>query len=241
MKQYNIAGIPLASFSSKQRAVEEVLSPFDQSVVPGFAIAINPEKVMKARTDKLLMETLLSATLRFADGVGVVWAMRSKGARDAVRIPGCELWEAVMREAGKWQQPVFIVGAKPDILDTVRYKLSAQYHVNIVGSQHGYFETNHEDNLIANIRDSEAKIVTVAMGSPKQELFIQKCRSLYPDAFYMGVGGTYDVYVGNVLRAPAWACRWNIEWLYRLAKQPHRIFRQLALLKFLLLMLTRRL
>lgn len=241
MNQYEVNGIPIATFASMERAVEAVFSPSDHSVIPGFAIAINPEKIMKARADQQVMDTLLSATLRFADGIGVVWALRRKGARDVARIPGCELWEALMQEAGKWKQPVFLIGAKPTVLNQVHQKLSDEYSVNVVGTQDGYFSASQQDKLIERIRESRAKIVTVAMGSPKQELFIQQCRFSYPDAFYMGVGGTYDVFVGNVLRAPAWACRWNVEWLYRLAKQPTRLGRQFVLLKFLLLVLAGRL
>jgi UDP-N-acetyl-D-mannosaminouronate:lipid I N-acetyl-D-mannosaminouronosyltransferase len=241
MKPCEINGIPIVSLPSMESAVELVFSSFDNSVIPGFAIAINPEKVMKARADKLIMNLILSATLCFADGIGVVWALRRKGAREVVRIPGCELWEVLMREAGKFGQPVFLIGSKPNVLSKVRSKLSSDFNVSIVGVKDGYFSANEEDELITNIRSSKAKIVTVAMGSPKQELFIQKCRASYPNAFYMGVGGTYDVYVGNVLRAPAWACRCNIEWFYRLAIQPTRISRQLVLFKFLLLTLFRRL
>lgn len=238
MNQLKVGGIPIAIFTRMEDAVEAVFSPSDQSVIPGFAVAINPEKVMKSRADQHVMKTLLSATLRFADGIGVVWALRRKGAQDAVRIPGCELWEALMRVAGKSNHPVFLVGAKPSVLKQVRQKLTEEYSVNVVGAQDGYFSASQQDELIERIRKSGAKIVTVAMGSPKQEVFIQQCRSTYPDAFYMGVGGTYDVFVGNVSRAPLWARRWNVEWLYRLVRQPRRLGRQLVCLHFLLLMLA---
>jgi UDP-N-acetyl-D-mannosaminouronate:lipid I N-acetyl-D-mannosaminouronosyltransferase len=241
MDLYEVNGVQVTTFSSIESAVGAVFSPVDHSVIPGFAIAINPEKLMKARVDSLVMNSLLSATLRFADGIGVVWALRKRGARDVARIPGCELWEALMREAGRYDQPVFLLGAKPNVLVQVRDKLASDFQVNVVGVRDGYFSADEEHDLIANIRASKAKIITVALGSPKQELFIQKCRASYPNAFYMGVGGTYDVYVGNALRAPAWARRCNIEWFYRLVMQPTRIFRQFVLLKFLCLMILRKL
>jgi len=178
--------------------------------------------------------------LRFADGIGVVWALRKKGAKQAARIPGCEFWMALMQKVGQVNQPVFLVGAKLEILNQVKAKLVCEWGVQVVGMQDGFFKDFQQDALIERIKASGTKIVTVAMGSPRQELFISQCRKSYPDAFYMGVGGTYDVFTGNVKRAPEWACKLNVEWLYRLASNPSRFFRQVVLLKYLALLLTRR-
>ncbi|EBS5740003.1 lipopolysaccharide N-acetylmannosaminouronosyltransferase, partial [Salmonella enterica subsp. enterica serovar Eastbourne] len=96
-----------------------------------------------------------------------------------------------------------------------------------------YFTAEQRDALFERIRDSGAKIVTVAMGSPKQEIFMRDCRKIHPDALYMGVGGTYDVFTGHVKRAPKVWQNMGLEWLYRLLSQPTRFRRQLKLLKFL--------
>ncbi|PLL09905.1 lipopolysaccharide N-acetylmannosaminouronosyltransferase, partial [Klebsiella pneumoniae] len=76
-------------------------------------------------------------------------------------------------------------------------------------------------------------IVTVAMGSPRQEIFMRDCRRLYPHALYMGVGGTYDVFTGHVHRAPKFWQDLGLEWFYRLLLQPSRIKRQFRLLRYL--------
>lgn len=239
--QYEVSGIPVAAFSGMDEAVSAVISPQDHCVIPGFAIAINPEKIMKARLDGNLKDVLLSASLRFADGIGVVWALRFKGAKAVRRIPGCELWENLMHRAGGLNVPVFLVGSQASVLDRVSSKLSSQFGVNIAGKQDGFFGPDNEAGVIERIKASGAKIVTVAMGSPKQELFITRCRAAYPEAFYMGVGGTYDVFVGTVQRAPAWACALNLEWFYRLSKQPTRLGRQLVLVKYVVILLSGRL
>ncbi|WP_139766913.1 WecB/TagA/CpsF family glycosyltransferase, partial [Salmonella enterica] len=83
------------------------------------------------------------------------------------------------------------------------------------------------------IHASGAKIVTVAMGSPKQELLMRDCREVHPHALYMGVGGTYDVFTGHVKRAPKIWQNLGLEWLYRLLSQPRRITRQMRLLRYL--------
>lgn len=92
--------------------------------------------------------------------------------------------------------PVFLIGGKPEILRQTEEKLRKQWNVDIVGSQDGYFAAADREALFARIAASGAKIVTVAMGSPKQELLMRDCKQHYPDALYMGVGGTYDVFTG---------------------------------------------
>ncbi len=123
------------------------------------------------------------------------------------------------------------------MVNQVRDKLVDSFRVNVVGMQDGYFTESQQAELIQRIKSSGARIVTVAMGSPRQELFINLCRQTYPDAFYMGVGGTYDVFAGNVKRAPLWACKLNVEWLYRLLANPSRFGRQVVLLEYLWLLL----
>lgn len=236
-----VGGIPVRAHHSMEEAVESIFSIEDGGVQPGFAVAVNPEKIMKARVDPKVMDTLMSATFRFADGIGVVWLLRRKGAPWANRVPGCDLWTQLMLRAAQLQQSVFLVGATPHVLNVVRTKLVETYSARVVGYQDGYFSIEHQDELIQRIKDSQARIVTVALGSPRQELFIDRCRQIYPDAFYMGVGGTYDVFAGHVKRAPQWACNMNLEWFYRLAANPSRIGRQLVLVRFLALGLLRRL
>ncbi|VFS68548.1 Putative N-acetylmannosaminyltransferase [Kluyvera cryocrescens] len=104
--------------------------------------------------------------------------------------------------AGAEGTPVFLIGGKPEVLAETAAKLRQQWNVNLVGTQDGYFTADERPALFERIRDSGAKIVTVAMGSPKQEILMRDCRQIHPDALYMGVGGTYDVFTGHVKRAP---------------------------------------
>mgnify|MGYP002651415829 CR=1 FL=1 len=112
-------------------------------------------------------------------------------------------------------------------------QLRQRWNVNIVGSQDGYFAADQRQALFERIRDSGAKIVTVAMGSPRQEILMRDCRDVYPQALYMGVGGTYDVFTGHVQRAPKFWQDLGLEWFYRLVSQPSRIKRQARLLRYL--------
>jgi len=129
------------------------------------------------------------------------------------------------------QSFVYLLGASERVNALTQIKLQQQYHVNIVGAHSGYFDDN--GLIIEQITKSRAQIVCVAMGSPKQEKFIAECREKYPNTLYIGVGGSYDVFVDEVKRAPRWMQRIHLEWLFRLVVQPTRISRQLRLLQFI--------
>lgn len=207
---------------------------FDQQVKSGTLVAINAEKILTAEQDRDLNAFLAEAEYLYADGVSIVRAIRRKYPQAKVsRIAGADLWEALMEIAGQKAVPVFLVGGKAKILKQTENKLRTQWQVNIVGSQDGYFKPEQRQILFNHIKASGAKIVTVAMGSPRQEIFIRDCRQVYPDALYMGIGGTYDVFTGHIKRVPKLWQRLGLEWLYRLLAQPSRIKRQIKLLRFL--------
>jgi UDP-N-acetyl-D-mannosaminouronate:lipid I N-acetyl-D-mannosaminouronosyltransferase len=226
--QVNVGSVAVSAFADMQQLLEFIIRP-DSRVFAGSAIAINPEKVLSAMRDVKVAQVIAAADIRYADGIGVVKVMRRRLKKRVNRIPGCELWQQLMLRAAQFQLPVFIVGAKPEINRQTAEKLRAQ-QVNLVGAVDGYF--TDEAALIAQIKQSGARIVSVAMGSPKQELLIQRIRAQHPECFYMGVGGTYDVFTGNVKRAPELWCKLNLEWAYRLMLQPSRIGRQLGLLRY---------
>lgn len=227
--QVSIGPVQVSAFNNMQQLLQFIVGD-DSKVFAGSAIAINPEKVLTAMREPQISEVIRAADIRYADGIGVVKVMRKRLNKKVQRIPGCELWQQLMLRAAKYQVPVFIVGAKPEVNQQTATKLRSQ-QVNLVGAVDGYFKD--ESALIAQIKQSGARIVSVAMGSPKQELLIQRIRAQHPDCFYMGVGGTYDVFTGNVKRAPALWCKLNLEWAYRLLSQPSRIGRQLGLARYL--------
>ena len=227
-----VAGIPIEPFNSLEAAVAHVISD-DGNVLAGSAIATNPEKIISAIRNQSVRDTLMTATFRYADGIGVVVTLSRKLKKRIQRIPGCELWEAIMEKCGQTNTSVFLVGASSKVLLDTQDKLQKEYRVNICGAHDGYFQD--ENDVIDEIVSKRPKVVTVALGSPKQEYFISKCQKRHPDAFYMGVGGSYDVYTDNVKRAPEFFRKLNLEWFYRLAAQPTRFKRQVNLLNYLFL------
>ncbi|HEI6852306.1 lipopolysaccharide N-acetylmannosaminouronosyltransferase [Yersinia enterocolitica] len=229
--KYSVRGFDIWGFRDMEQTLDHLLS--SGPVKTGTLVAMNAEKLLKAEDDTALRQLITEAEYLYADGISMVRAIRRKYPQAKLsRVAGADLWEALMQRAGQQGVPVFLVGGKPDVLAETEAKLRAQWNVNLVGSQDGYFTPEQREALFARIAASGAAIVTVAMGSPKQEMFMRDCRKVYPDALYMGVGGTYDVFTGHVKRAPKIWQNMGLEWLYRLLAQPSRIRRQFKLLKF---------
>jgi len=229
---YELRGLKLIGWRNMPHALDYLFA--DGHLKNGTLVAINAEKMLTAEDNAEVRTLIDAAEFKYADGISVVRSIRKKYPQaDVSRVAGADLWEALMERAGAEGTPVFLIGGKPEVLAQTEAKLRQQWNVNLVGTQDGYFAPEQRQALFERIRDSGAKIVTVAMGSPKQEILMRDCRQVYPDALYMGVGGTYDVFTGHVKRAPKIWQKLGLEWLYRLLSQPSRITRQLRLLRYL--------
>ncbi|AHY10681.1 MULTISPECIES: lipopolysaccharide N-acetylmannosaminouronosyltransferase [Citrobacter] len=229
---YSLRGLQLIGWRDMQHALNYLFA--EGRLRPGTLVAINAEKMLTAEDNPEVRDLINAAEFKYADGISVVRSVRKKFPQAQIsRVAGADLWEALMARAGQEGTPVFLIGGKPEVLAQTEAKLRAQWHVNIVGSQDGYFTPEQRQALFERVHASGAQIVTVAMGSPKQEIFMRDCRKIHPEALYMGVGGTYDVFTGHVKRAPKLWQNLGLEWLYRLLSQPSRITRQLRLLRYL--------
>ncbi|MEB5775836.1 WecB/TagA/CpsF family glycosyltransferase [Aeromonas caviae] len=223
-----LGGITLTGFNSIEQAGEIISGELFGKA--SYAVAINPEKIITAIDDDVLRNILSLSTLNYMDGIGVVKATNEKYSKNFSRIPGCDLWEELMKRAAEKNTPVYIIGASEAVSINVAEKLVSSLGVNLVGRQNGYFDD--EKLVIDMIKQSGAQFVSIAMGSPRQEKLIQKCLNSGVQAFFMGVGGTYDVFTGEVIRAPKFFQALNLEWAFRLLLQPQRIFRQSKLIRF---------
>ena len=229
---YDLRGLKLIGWRDMQHALDYLCA--SDGMRTGTLVAINAEKMLTIEDNAQVRDLIEAAEFKYADGISVVRSLRKKYPdADISRVAGADLWEALMARAGADGTPVFLIGGKPEILAQTEQKLRARWQVNIVGSQDGYFSADQQQALFARIRDSGAQIVTVAMGSPRQEILMRDCRQVCPNALYMGVGGTYDVFTGHVKRAPKVWQNLGLEWLYRLLSQPTRIKRQIRLLRYL--------
>lgn len=222
-----VGGLPITPFLTIEQAVETVF--VGDKVLPGFAAAVNAEKVVSALQNSKVKASLVSATLLFADGISVVKTIQKKGVNNC-RIPGCELWVELVHKAARLDKHVYLLGGREVINQKVAKKLSDDFGLKTVSRRNGYYK--YDSEVFKDLEKVKPEIVVVALGSPKQEELIVKLRECYPDAFYIGVGGAYDVFVGGVKRAPKIFQKLHLEWFFRLLSQPKRIFRQSALLKY---------
>jgi len=199
----------------------------------GFIAAVNPEKVMRARDDTQLLEALKSAKLLIPDGIGVVWAARWLGLGRIGQVPGSDLMPAICEMAAAQGRRIFLFGASPEVNGKVARILPKRYPgLRIVGHQHGYIAEPDMPKLVADINASQAEILFVALGSPRQEFWMAQHVPELKVRVCQGVGGTFDVIAGKVPRAPTLFRRMHLEWFYRLAREPRRIRRQAELPKF---------
>ncbi|PZX05922.1 N-acetylglucosaminyldiphosphoundecaprenol N-acetyl-beta-D-mannosaminyltransferase [Psychrobacillus insolitus] len=195
-------------------------------------VAINPEKLMKAKEDQSLKDLLNRAEFQIPDGIGVILASKLNKGNIKSRVTGIDMMDRIVREAAKTGKSIYLYGAKPGVADQAAQALRSKYpSLKIAGIQDGYEQDN--EKVIQKINEVKPEILFVAMGSPRQENWIEANRDrLYP-SLYQGVGGSFDVLAGNVKRAPKLFLNTGTEWLYRLMIEPTRIKRQLALPLFL--------
>ncbi|WP_422107360.1 WecB/TagA/CpsF family glycosyltransferase [Winogradskyella sp.] len=192
-------------------------------------VAVNAEKILHA-TDQ--SRAIINRNLGYPDGIGAVWALRKKGHKSTVKIPGCELWLDLIQKHHR-DKSFYLVGGKDEVINATVEQLKSEFEgINICNFRNGYLKTEEEEYaLIEDVKKHRPDVVFVAMGSPKQELLMERIQKEH-NAVYQGLGGSFDVYTGNVKRAPKWWVKNNLEWTYRLINQPSRIKRQIHLLRF---------
>lgn len=196
-------------------------------------VAVNAEKILNA-TDQ--SRNIINRNVGYPDGIGAVWALKKNGLKDTVKIPGCELWLDIIAHSYK-NKSFYLVGGKKQVINDTIKKLKKEFKgINILNYRNGYIQTEQEKfDLIKDINTLKPDVVFVALGSPKQELLMEEMQNSH-QATYQGLGGSFDVYTGHIKRAPQWWVKSNLEWAYRLIKQPFRIKRQIHLVRFFILL-----
>lgn len=231
--QLTILGIPIDRVDQAQAL--RIMQDYIDSGTPHYIVTANAEIIYQASQDATMRQVVCGADLVTADGSGVVWASRYVGQPLGERVTGIDLVHAICQtsQASGWR--IYILGAAPGIAQQAADKLKAQYPgCQIVGVQHGYFKAEEEPQIVEQIRQAQPDVLLVAMGAPRQELWITKHQDALQVPVAMGIGGSLDVISGNLKRAPQWMQKLSLEWLYRLIIQPSRFKRVLALPKFVL-------
>jgi len=201
----------------------------------GQVITLNAEIAFQAQKDEKLRSLINGADLVTPDGIGVIWGGRQLGYDFPERVTGIDLMVSLCRKAANMGWKVFLFGAAPGVAEAAAQTLAKQFPgLMVAGCRHGYFNDDESVGIAREIAALQPDILFVALGAPKQEYWIRDQREVLKVPLCMGVGGSFDVIAGVKSRAPGWAIRLNLEWLYRLLAEPSRWKRQLALPRYVL-------
>ncbi|MBQ2829975.1 MAG: WecB/TagA/CpsF family glycosyltransferase [Oscillospiraceae bacterium] len=192
----------------------------------------NPEIVETCRENEQAREAVNAASLVLPDGIGVVYGARMLKTPLCERVPGIEFGTAMIEHCAKVGKSVYLLGAKPGVAEMAAENLKERFEgLIIAGTGDGYFK---DDAAAAEkIRESGAAMALICLGAPKQELFMHRYAEATGARLLLGLGGSLDVFAGVAQRAPKFFCDHNLEWFYRLVKQPSRIGRMMRLPLFL--------
>lgn len=224
MRRIEVLGCPMdvATMSETVDAIRDaaLAGHFTQHVV------VNVAKLVNMRSDSLLNESVRSCDIINIDGMGVVLGARFLGFQIPERVAGVDLFYELLAMSAYEGFSVYLLGAKQEVVTRAVEKVQALYpDLKIAGFHHGFF-WDDEEAIVEQIRTSNAKLLFVAITSPKKENFINRWRDQLGVTFVMGVGGTFDVVAGAVKRAPLWMQKCGLEWLYRVLQEPRRMWRR---------------
>ncbi|WP_077330345.1 WecB/TagA/CpsF family glycosyltransferase [Virgibacillus siamensis] len=214
--------------------LEDVLDPHLQHGRKCFVVTGNPEIAMRAREDKEYRKAVGAANYVIPDGAGILIAAKYKKQPLKERVAGYDVMRDLLDYANEHRMSCYFLGATEEVNKKAVAEVERQYpHVKIAGRHHGFFALD-DHSIVEEVRASGADIVFVALGLPRQEIWIAQHFDVFDKGIFMGVGGSIDVIAGEVKRAPDFWIKLNLEWLYRLLKQPFRFKRILKVAEFML-------
>ena len=233
----DVMGVPFENVTMTE-AVDAAVRILDTGRT-AYCVTPNSEIVYEAIFNAELREVLCGADLVLPDGAGVVLGAKILGTPLKQKVAGIEFIENLMQQLENTDRSFFLLGSKPGVADQAAEKLLKKYpELTIAGTADGYFQDDAE--AIAKVNAVKPDVLMVCLGAPKQEFFMWNHKNELDVGLMVGLGGSLDGFAGNVKRAPRWMIRCNLEWLYRLIKEPRRIGRMMRLPKFIILVVRRR-
>ena len=203
------------------------IEAFIQSRRPHQHAAVNADKLRKASKDPELRRVINECALINVDGVPVVWASRLLGKPLKERVAGIDLFEFLVERAAERGWRVFFLGAQEEIVQAVKALYEKRFpRLQVAGYRNGYWRPEEEASVVRLIADSRPDLLFVAISSPKKEQFLGRYQAEMRVPFAMGVGGSFDIAVGKVKRAPMWMRQCGLEWFFRFLQEPRRMFKR---------------
>lgn len=197
-----------------------------------FVVTPNAEIGYEAMKDAALCALLNEADLVLPDGAGVVLASKILKTPLKQKVAGVDFADALLARLSEMGRSVYLLGGKPGIAELAAEKMREKHPGLLVcGTHDGYFKD--EAPIIKAINEAKPDVLFVCLGAPKQEHFMKNHQQELSCRLMAGLGGSLDAFAGTVKRAPKWMISCNLEWLYRLLKEPKRFGRMLRLPKYL--------
>ncbi len=204
-----------------------------------YIVTPNSEMCVVAKDDEKFRNILNKADIVIPDGIGVVFASKLNKNKLKERVAGYDFVVNFFEKHNKDKLKVYMLGSKPGITDKAKINIEDKYKkVEIVGHRDGYFKKEDEQKIVEEISKLQPDLLLVALGMNKQETFIYNYKHKLNSKICVGVGGAIDVLAGEVKRAPEIFIKLNLEWFYRLLKQPTRFVRMLNIPKFVLIVIA---
>jgi len=237
--QVSILGIPIDDVTYDEALAR--IAKFVSNGRPHQVVTVNPEFIMTAQDDLDFRQILRHTHLNLPDGQGLIWAAQLLGAPLRERVTGVDTVVRLAELSSQEGYSIFLLGAADGVAAAAAQQLQNRFpELRIAGTYVGSPAPEEEDQIVARIQDVDPDLLFVAYGAPRQEKWIARNLARLSVGVAIGVGGTFDFISGEASRAPAWVQRLGMEWLHRLAHQPWRWRRMLALPRFGLLVLRQR-
>lgn len=231
MSRTDVLGVGFDNVTMAE-AVERALALID-SREGRYVVTPNPEIVMLAKENPALKEALAGADIVLPDGAGIVKGAAILGRPMKEKVPGIDFACGVMARLAERGGSVYLFGAKPGVAEAAAETLGTKFPGLVIsGTSDGYF--SDDGPIIEKIKDAAPDLLLVCLGAPKQELWMAKMSGKLPVGLMVGLGGSLDVFAGTVKRAPVAWQKLDLEWLYRLIKEPRRIGRMMKLPLFVI-------
>ncbi len=237
-KRVTILGVPVDFVN--QREAMTIFKGLMESEPCSLIATPNSEIVVNATKSQKLLDILSGADLIIPDGIGLVYASKIMGQPLSERVTGIDFLEKIIIYLSETHRSIYFLGSKPAqgaekaVAEQAAEKIRQKYpKLKVAGTHHGYFKEGDEPEIVEKINASGADFLCVALGSPKQEAFVEKYRDQLKPKAAIGVGGSLDVWAGTLKRAPEFYQKHGLEWLYRFVQEPSRYKRMGALPVFM--------
>lgn len=212
----------------------EAIEAFEQFIArrqPALAFSLNVDICMKLRRDPELRRIFAQTDLVLVDGTPMVWATRFLGVPLPGRVSGADFLPAFCRVAADRRYRLFLLGSLPGIAERAKQWLEAHNPgLQITGTYAPPFGFEQDDResarIISIVKEASPDVLFVGLTSPKDQKWLFRYREALQVPISMGVGASFDYLAGRLRRAPQWMQRCGLEWTYRLAQEPHRLWRR---------------